>query len=133
MEDTRDKQPCTPTRERRRVKTASLTLAGDERSNAFFGGPSSVPTTPSRRARQPSVSCGQGEFFGSFPSLNETPSIKEDESSKIVRGDHPGTTPKNDEKQAPEQAPKPPKQASFTSTEEYCIFLSGLSSKEKCE
>ncbi|GAX13291.1 hypothetical protein FisN_17Hu231 [Fistulifera solaris] len=112
MENTRDKPPCTPTRERRRVKTASLTYAGDERSNAFFGGSSSVPSTPSRRARQPSVSCGQGEFFGTFPALNETPAMNEDESSKIVRGD-PATTPKEDEKRALEQAPKPPKQASL--------------------
>lgn len=117
MENNKDNPPSTPKRERRRVKTASLTLAGDERSNDFFGAqtnvPSSVYATPSRRVRQSSVTCGGGDFFGDFPSLNETPTVKEGpgEVAKIASGANDVTDaikPTGEKKIAPEQAPKQP-------------------------
>lgn len=136
MEKIKDTPPSTPKRERR-VKTASLNLAGDERSNAFFGGQSSVPSsvyaTPSRRVRQSSVTCKDGDFFGDFPSLNETPAIQEvpDELAKIARDDR-ATKPveEKEKKPAPERAPSPPKHTSSTPQKNAGSFFSGLLQKK---
>ena len=130
MQNIEDKPPSTPKRERQRVKTESLTLAGDERSNAFFGEsiPSSVYCTPSRRVRQSSVTCASGQFFGEFPSLNETPAIQEgrDESTKIACGDPIKPVKEETPERAPSSTPKqtPPPQKSPGS------FFSGLLQKK---
>lgn len=112
MEVDKDNTPRTPKRERR-VKTSSLTLG--DRGSGFFGTPTDVPSsvyaTPSRRVRQASVTCGSGEFFGDFPSLNETPEMKEEPGKlpKFASGDidvKDAMEPVDEKKEVSEQSPK---------------------------